>query len=781
MADLGGKYASTDGAYPGLIWLNLRQKRTRSSWIHPIGNRRSGDGRGRHAAGFLVGLTAVLILNGAVPFFASPTLGQMVWLSGFAQSFANESAFTIYARNFGLPGPASLPFGLSVAYPMALLLRCGIHAADAYSLVAAFWLSVAFLGAWRMSLLMMPGSTSVASICAVLWLSTPIVWAHSGYSALSLGIALLPFYFWALFRLFAFRQANAFPLWPGLLYVAACIAAVFMDGYTFVMLAVGGFLFGAYLVLRSPKHRTAGLLYALPLHFIGLGLAYLLYSFYIGGSRFDPSPMDFFRGWGVDLSFLILPSQGMYWLWDTLGLSVPRSDIEWFGDSSVWKTTFAAPIIAAGFAAWLGLRKRSTYATGFLLVAIFGSYMALGPSVKFFSKKPPFTEADPAVRMMPAEMALAPTGNAWLSENLPGFMNMRATYRWLALGLLGFWLLIVLGIGRLKFFQANESRAVIFVCFLTLSNLPHPVESWRIYANNRAAFDGIDAELVSDFEEVLQQGERVAFLPYRNDFLVNYIAARLDIQTYNIGGDKNLQEARRHWPAAIRKFQMGRVDGEFVDRVFIVLARREADAVVLPYIDMLWAAHFWPADAIFKDEMEPVLAELAATQFVTAEERQHYAIVRISTEFATELRSGELGHLVANSRCLPPRCLEVGAPKLAEMPREVGRMEEGQLQSDGRLGFLLFGPYAPMDAGKYRLVIFGTSEQTRSARADVVSELGRVEHAGFALSEMRGTPDGVLVSGQVTLNDSVNDLEVRVYVAEEDEVQVTGYRFGPED
>jgi hypothetical protein len=733
----------------------------------------------RVTASFL-GVASVLFVNGAVPFLGLPTLGSGVWLSGFAQSIANGDALSVYAVNFGIPGAAAISYGLSIAYPMGLLIKLGLHPADAYSLIAAIWLSLAFYGAWSICLRFASGRHYIGILGAVFWCTTPLVWVHAGFTALSIGIALLPFYFSTLLCLYAQVQANGLKLRPTLGYVAACIVAVFMDGYTFVMFSAGGALLGLYFLFRFAENRIALLFYALPTQFIGLGLAYSLYALYTKKLYFEPSPIDFFRGWGLDLSFLVVPSQGVHWLWDSLGLSIARSASDWFGAPPVWTATFSAPAIVAGLIVWWLLGRRSVYGNGFFIIALFGAYMALGPSLKINSKKPAsMVEADSSVQLMPADMALAPTGSAWLSENVPGFQNMRAAYRWLALGFLGFWLLIVLGIGRLEFFQAHRSRAVILLFALTLSNLPHPVERWRSYAANRAGLEKIDSELVSDFGKVLRPGEKVAFLPFRNDFLVNYIAARLEIHTYNIGGDKNLQEARRRWPAVMRQFQMGQVDGEFADRVLLLLSRREADAVVLPYIDMLWAAHSWPADAIHKDEIEPVLAELAAFPMVAVQEREHYAIVRIAKEFESELRSGALERRVAAGRCLPPRCLEIEAAKLAELPSRVGSVKQGRFISDGRRGFLLFGPYAPMESGNYRLLVFGGAQAPGSSWTDVVSDRGRTVHARFALADPPPNASDALLAGRVKLNSPVNDLEVRIFVDEDARIQIEGYRLEP--
>lgn len=597
---------------------------------------------------FILAFVGVLVLHGAVPFVALPTLPQALWATGFSLSFLNDSLFTLHAANFGLPEPAVISFGLAGAYPAELFVAAGLHPADAYAAMAALWLGSAFWGAQRVGLLFGLKSC-LSTMAAVLWLSLPIVWAHAIFSMLSFGIALLPGYFWTAFRLF---KSNISPrssvVLSVVLYIASCLIAVFMDGYSFMMFAVGASILLGYSYLRFPDKRRYLIRIALPVHVFGFGLAYFLYAAYIGKSQFEPDPLNFFRAWGVDLTFLAIPSQGMHWLWDILGLSIRRSEDLYFGDASVWITTFSLPLIIAGGWSWWAVRKKQPLAHGLLLVALFGFYMALGPSIKVHSMKP-----EPMGPLMPAKLAIAPTGNALFSQYLPGFKNMRAAYRWSALGFLGLWMLLVLLLAQRQRKSADFFGMTILLV-LILSFLPHLERKWQSNVRDRESFLEIDRDLVSELARDLRHGELVAFLPFRNDFLVNYLAAVLNIRTYNIGGDKNLFEARKHWPDIMRQFKMGQIDPGFAERVLSLLAQGEADAVVLPYIDMLWAAHKWPAPLEFAGDMQPVLTALERTGYVALEKRKHYALVRLIPQFQGDSHRGELERHMLFENCSTP-------------------------------------------------------------------------------------------------------------------------------
>ena len=303
----------------------------------------------------------ILFLYGAIPFLMMPTLSTALWTLGFSQSFLNQSLLSVYAINFGFPHPAAIAFGLTGAYTSAVLMAIGLHAADAYSMMFVIWLALAFYGAYRLGLDLRL-TEMVSLLTATLWLSLPIVYLHVTYSMLALGIALLPFYFWVSIRLFYFAEAKL--LWTFLGYSFTCLIAVFMDGYSFMMFAVGSSLLAIYLFCCLKEKRTYFLKFAFPLHFFSFGLAVFLYTLFIGRTSYVLSPLDYFRAYGIDLSFLLQPTRGVYWLLDRLHFSVCRSQIQFFGSQIIWTTTFSLPFLVLGGIAWWKIRKKNSLACG---------------------------------------------------------------------------------------------------------------------------------------------------------------------------------------------------------------------------------------------------------------------------------------------------------------------------------------------------------------------------------------------------------------------------------
>jgi len=594
----------------------------------------------------------VVLVNGAMPFLMMPTLGQAVWSMGFSQSLANGSLFDLYAHDFGMPERAAIAFGLAGVWPASLLIRVGLHAADAYAAVVALWLGLAMFSAYKLARLN-GCRRSVGLLAALTWTTMPIVWAHAGYSMLSIGIALLPFYFLCAFRLFVNEPAASGRRADVARYAAAAIIAIFMDGYTFMMFACGASILLLYaFIMRQDQRRMLARL-AVPTHVLSFALAYFLFFIYLGKSSFEAHPIDFFRGWGLDLAFLAIPTSDVLWLADVVEVSAERSDKQYFGDASVWRTTFALPLLLLGIASWWQARNQARLATGVLLVALFGFYMALGPSLKINATKPQSVQTNApaqATALMPAEYGVAPTGNAWISERLPGFNVMRASYRWSALGMFAMWLLVVIWLARTEARKRSLwLSGVVAVILMNLPNLPYRIQEALDF---RKMFLQIDHDMVTPLSRQIGPAETVAFVPWTNDFLANYVAPKAGFRTLNIGGDKNLQAAQAGWPADLLQAG-GELDAGKAQIAANLLKQGSASVLVLPYVHMLWSPHLWPcADQTIarlserkknelrsipgficptarREQLQPVLSALRSLPFLEVTDSPLYAIARL--------------------------------------------------------------------------------------------------------------------------------------------------------
>ncbi|RRH95465.1 hypothetical protein EH240_24830 [Mesorhizobium tamadayense] len=563
----------------------------------------------------LLGATVLLFalfVNGALPGAMVPTTGQAIWMLGFAQSFAN--GFSIYATNFGLPDPAPISFGLAAALPTAVFLKIGIPPADAYSLAFAMWFAIAFYGAYRFVRLI-GGKGGISLLCALLWLTVPVIWQHSDYSMTSLGIALLPAYFYAALRLVRYQR----DLPSSILFVAATLSSVFMDGYSFMMFASGTAVLLLVVFVLNSVDRSELLYKCLPILVSGFAISYLFYASYIGKVVFEREDLDFFRAFGSNVEFFFVPTRGILWLPDLFGISAVRQEINYFGDGSVFNASFALILIIAAIYSLATKSSDARLKVAFLLIALCGFYMALGPSFKLNVLRPEGVGA-----LMPLQYAPWRTGTEVLSAYLPGFNNMRASYRWVALGMFGAWALLALHVASHRV-QPGFTIAII-LAGIALNIPTHAIVAAN--ADSRRAIVGID-DYIESLRPVFRPSEKVAFLPFRNDFFVNYMASKLNVRAYNIGGDKNLATAMAGWPDTMRAFDLGAAGPDFGSNVLQLLKKGDADVAVIPYMDLLWAAHEWPHLPEYVDEMQPFVDELQSSGVVDITRTENFAFIRL--------------------------------------------------------------------------------------------------------------------------------------------------------
>jgi len=116
---------------------------------------------------------------------------------------------------------------------------------------------------------------------------------------------------------------------------------------------------------------------------------------------------------------------------------------------------------------------------------------------------------------------------------------------------------------------------------------------------------------------------------------------------------------------------------------------------------------------------------------------------------------------------------------LADLPSQVGEMSDGELVSGGREGFLVYGPYRRMGPGRYSLVVRGRAGEVQGAWTDVVSSGGRKTHAYAPVAVAAGNDGSEMARAEVVIDETVEDLEIRVFSPRGSAMALNGYTFEP--
>jgi glycosyltransferase involved in cell wall biosynthesis len=117
----------------------------------------------------------------------------------------------------------------------------------------------------------------------------------------------------------------------------------------------------------------------------------------------------------------------------------------------------------------------------------------------------------------------------------------------------------------------------------------------------------------------------------------------------------------------------------------------------------------------------------------------------------------------------------VGSCLYSKVGKRLGR----DIVSTGQAGPLIYGPYIPLDAGQYQVVIRGSLGEGRAAaaRVDVAIDQGRRILAESVLTKFG--ENGCLVSLPISLEAPCTDFEVRVWVDGHSEVTISMLEIKP--
>jgi hypothetical protein len=130
----------------------------------------------------------------------------------------------------------------------------------------------------------------------------------------------------------------------------------------------------------------------------------------------------------------------------------------------------------------------------------------------------------------------------------------------------------------------------------------------------------------------------------------------------------------------------------------------------------------------------------------------------------------------ASSGCFDT-VLDYQGAAFSKLPAGTGLQDGNAKKTNGSAGFLVYGPYSSLHAGKYELAINGSSGTVEGAYVDIISGGGKSVYGRFNLEKNVKGP--LLFKSVVDVPTNVPDLEVRVWVDQQDVLELTGYSLKP--
>lgn len=719
---------------------------------------------------FLVVFCVLLVFQGNLPYFGLSTLGQSIVIAGYPYEIVNSNFTEFKSSHVGFPSEMPLSTMLIPVMLMSALKMLGVYSPIDFNVAYAVFLFFGVFGAIKI-LEYFEISGIKKTLLLLLLFFFPIIIQSQGYSHLHFGFTIFPFGLYLYVLLYRDMIQNKVFDWLSTSFhlislIFYTTVLVFTDGYCFLFFAMLGTVFTFFYMLPLIRKRLYFRFFILLLtHLASFVLAYVFYTSYVGFSEYSFSGISFFSDFSIDLIYLIRPTLGVHAFWDTLGISVFRSSNFLSGDRSVWSSSFVSPLfIVLIFVYLLSKRKGNTKNNDIFLaisivILILSLYLSLGPVIKFEAIK-----VDNSTQFYEGAGRYYLTGSHYLSENVPGFRNARASYRWIFLTFLSGWLLLVVLVRRICTRKANYVVSVALI-FLLLQYMPNLKSLYISSVEKYSQFVDIEENFVRPLEKNISQGDVVAFLPWGNDFIISYVAPKLGFYALNIGGDKNVEIASRHWPKEMRYLNKV-LDESNIDYLVLLLLNGSVDVVVLPYFNMLNAAHVWPDNSsTAKEHAWNAIRILEKYDFLNITKDSEFATISLNKVDDIELKKLQNHFVSKTSKYFGRRFLS--------LPSQEGVVREGCRETIGAAGFVSYGPYMELAPGNYILKVDISSGNFDEAFIDIVSEFSAKTLYNNSLDEknVNRLNHGV----KLTIDSNESNVEVRFYAGQRDVFKLCGF------
>lgn len=307
-------------------------------------------------------------------------------------------------------------------------------------------------------------------------------------------------------------------------------------------------------------------------------------------------PLDFYRGAGLDLLYLLLPHEKTLAgaALERAGLTIVRSGEAGLGNPYLG-------IVALVLAAVLGLRfyNKKTIIAGFLGL-LFLSLISLGPSLKLDNPivwSPTDGEVSFSDYLMSESEARFVFPWAFAFTETP-LAYARAVWRWqYPIKFLTIWMAIHVACEGLKT-KSGKKLAVAIGVFVLVEQVSFPaVSNWSQLPMGEARHNMASTMIVdlSELSMAIGDGRPVIFAPMSNDFASGAMAAVTGGRLFNTSGDRALALHRSRLPSEIRMLNSsyGELD-PFVSAIKAAVSSGIVDYVVLSKFHLRWDTTRWP-------------------------------------------------------------------------------------------------------------------------------------------------------------------------------------------
>lgn len=548
-------------------------------------------------------LVLTLMTTGFFPGFSPSQLSWMLG-AGHIQCLSNMGwgQFSSYCQQIGAPVGSPLLTGLVETYLGSLLHAIPfISVWTAYQIVGVLTVVGSYVAGVAV-LKRFGAPVWLASLGVFIFLTSPTVLLLNGYNYTFHGFVLLPAATWAAFASFDLFRRGATVRGALLAFLTAWIL-VFTDGYSFVTAMVLVFGIGiAWLFGDAPTRAKVRGGASWVAAVATAGLAYL--SYIPAGSTHPHTGLGSFRFYGADFITFLIPTPVNYWAaempWkNTLQRLWGTSDNQFSQYVGYVSLALFVVLVASG-----ALRRRAPGRGELIALAGVGvvcAFLSLGPSLKLAN----FQTSELTQDNLPANLTRFTLPTSFLYEHIPGFQDMRATYR---IFVATRWVLIVLAVVALVMLLRTRAKVLVpfLAILLLLDSMPNFSKQIALRADAKVQLDAARAGSGGNLSKLINPGDKALILPASNDFLAAAFVPFTGGTSYNNGQDKNLEYSRDNWPQSVRDAIASYGSPEFADKACALL-HSDASVIVLSYMGLLNAA----VDSAIIPEPEPVLTQRA--------------------------------------------------------------------------------------------------------------------------------------------------------------------------